>query len=405
MIARFRKTPGIRCLWIAQLVSISGDFLALFAVLSTATFRLHATAAGITGVTIAYMLPLAIFGPVAGVFADRWNARRTMVVSDLVRAGLVMMLPFVSGLGGMYVVLFSISVVSTFFIPAQSIAIRSLTPREDLLALNGLLQQTMLLTRMLSPAVAAALVARFGPGSCYGLDAVSFVVSAMMISRMPAIVSGRVGGAVAGDFSTGLRFIVGHREIGFVLAALVSATFALGCSSPLLAVLVRDVLRTDVRFYGALSALLGVGMVAGVRGVRVLAKCCAMRELVVIGLAVIGGGMILIALPASWVGTGFGVLVMGAGAGLLTSPAQTLIQSETPVAMMGRVSSAVTSLISVAQILGLVVSGVMASRTGVRPLFWVSGVLLGGMVVFCLAGWRCSAACSSFRESFAQEWG
>src|SRR5690349_21756374 len=81
-----------RTLWLAQFVSVFGDFLALFGVISLITFRWHGTAMQVTTVTIAYILPLAIIGPVAGVFVDHWNVKRLMIASDLIRAALITML-------------------------------------------------------------------------------------------------------------------------------------------------------------------------------------------------------------------------------------------------------------------------------------------------------------------------
>jgi DHA3 family macrolide efflux protein-like MFS transporter len=142
--------PGVARLWAGQLISIAGDFLAIFAVLTIASFRLHGTPSQITGITISYMLPLALFGPLAGVLVDRWNPKRTMVASDLIRAGLALLLVLAGQLNEIYAILFAISAVSTFFIPAQTVTIRTLVPREGLLAMNATLQQAMLLTRIAS---------------------------------------------------------------------------------------------------------------------------------------------------------------------------------------------------------------------------------------------------------------
>src|SRR5437868_8940860 len=90
-ILRFKP---FRTLWLAQFVSIFGDFLALFGVISLITFHWHGTAVQVTAVTIAYALPLAIIGPVAGVFVDHWNVKVTMITSDLVRAALIVLLVF-----------------------------------------------------------------------------------------------------------------------------------------------------------------------------------------------------------------------------------------------------------------------------------------------------------------------
>src|SRR6202140_5131420 len=80
--------PTMRRLWYAQIVSVFGDFLALFAVICVLTFQLHGTAQQITGLQIAYLLPIAVLGILAGVFVDRWPLKPTMVASDLTRAAL-----------------------------------------------------------------------------------------------------------------------------------------------------------------------------------------------------------------------------------------------------------------------------------------------------------------------------
>src|SRR4029453_11491219 len=90
----FREVLGLtvmRRVWLAQLVSLLGDFLALFAVISVVTYRMHGTEQQVTGVQISYMLPLALIGPLAGVFVDRWPLKPTLVASDLIRAVLVLL--------------------------------------------------------------------------------------------------------------------------------------------------------------------------------------------------------------------------------------------------------------------------------------------------------------------------
>src|SRR3954468_19433388 len=84
--------PAFRKLWLAQFVSVFGDFLALFAVISLITFRWHGTPVQVTYVLIAYWVPIALVGPLAGVFVDRWNVKRVMIASDVVRGLLALTL-------------------------------------------------------------------------------------------------------------------------------------------------------------------------------------------------------------------------------------------------------------------------------------------------------------------------
>src|SRR5438445_9799864 len=81
-----------RTLWLAQFVSVFGDFLALFGVISLITFRWHGTPLQVTTVTIAFVLPMAVISPVAGVFVDHWKVKWLMIASDLIRAALILML-------------------------------------------------------------------------------------------------------------------------------------------------------------------------------------------------------------------------------------------------------------------------------------------------------------------------
>jgi DHA3 family macrolide efflux protein-like MFS transporter len=383
--------PGMRRLYLGQLVSIAGDFLAIFAVVSIASFRLRATPAQITGVTISYMLPLAIFGPLAGVFIDRWNPRRTMIMSDLTRALLVLLLLRQStDLSGIYATLFAISTVSTFFIPAQSVLVRTLIPRDRLLAANAVMQQALLIIRIMSPALAGALVAKFGPASCFWLDTLSFLFSALMLRAVvatPCQASGGAGASTCGkvitDLTAGIRFILIHPSIAFAMITMASATFAISCFSPLIAVFVRDILQADVRVFGAISASVGIGMIAGTQSVRhfVAPLQHSPRRTLIFSIGVIATGIIVLGASAYPVLAGLGALIVGLGVGLLMVPAQTLIQSETPLPMVGRVSSGVMSLISAAQILGLALSGISASVIGLRPVFFSSAALLAGLAL------------------------
>src|ERR1700710_957775 len=178
------KIPMLRRLWYAQIISVFGDFLALFAVIGILTFKLHATAQQITGVQIAYMLPIAVLGIMAGVFVDRWPLKPTMVSSDTVRAGLVLLLIFATQIWHYYAILGAISIVSSFFGPAQGVAIRSAVPLHGLRSANALIQQVMFGMRIIGPAIAAFMVACRGAARWEGLYAGSFVGSACIIAAV-----------------------------------------------------------------------------------------------------------------------------------------------------------------------------------------------------------------------------
>src|SRR5690348_1602259 len=127
----------VRRLWIAQIVSVFGDFLAIFAIIALVTFKLHGTATQVAMVLVAFMAPFAIVSPLAGVFVDRWHLKRTMVASDLIRGVRVRALLFARDLNLIYAILSTMGVVPSFFIPPRSVAVRTLVPRAGLMAVNG----------------------------------------------------------------------------------------------------------------------------------------------------------------------------------------------------------------------------------------------------------------------------
>src|SRR6266536_3581586 len=95
----------MRRVWYAQVVSLFGDFLALFAVIAVVSFRMKGTPAHLTAVQIAYMLPIVCIGPIAGVFVDSWPLKPTLVASDLIRAVLALLLILPTQVWQVYIVL------------------------------------------------------------------------------------------------------------------------------------------------------------------------------------------------------------------------------------------------------------------------------------------------------------
>src|SRR5262245_16421559 len=124
----FREVLGIdvmRRVWYAQLISLFGDFLALFAVIAVVSFAMHGTPRQIVGVQIAYMLPIVFVGPIAGVFVDRWPLKPTLISSDLIRAVLAMLLILASNVWHVYFVLAGLACVSAFFGRVQQVPLRT----------------------------------------------------------------------------------------------------------------------------------------------------------------------------------------------------------------------------------------------------------------------------------------
>jgi DHA3 family macrolide efflux protein-like MFS transporter len=377
------RTPAVKRLWIAQVVSVFGDFLAVFAIFSVVTFQLHGTPMQVAMVMVAFLTPLAIISPVAGVFVDKWNVKATMIASDLIRAVMVLVLIFVRDLNVIYGTLFALSTVSAFFVPAQSVAVRTLAPAGGLMSVNALMTQAIQGAQIISPSIAGLLVERVGADACFLLDTVSFVVSAALVAsltikRETAAPAARAAG-VWSSLMQGLRFIFTHRAISFVLISMASGMFAVRCFGSLLSVWVRDVLRRDAETFGLLNTLIGIGMITGTQMVRKLSGRVAPERLVSLAVAGMGVAVAVTAIFSEIVSAVVGMLALGICAAFIIITSQTLMQHETPSEMLGRVSSSMMSTMAVAQVLAMFVAGPVAERAGLHKLYYGSAVMLAAV--------------------------
>jgi MFS transporter, DHA3 family, macrolide efflux protein len=396
-MAAVLRIPTMRRLWYAALVSTFGDFLALFAVIGVITFQIRATPQQVTGVQISYMLPIAVLGVLAGVFVDRWPLKLTLVASDFTRAILCLLLITCHDIFSFYLVLASISVVSSFFGPAHGVTLRTIVPVHGLRSANALMQQVMFGMRIIGPAIAALLVASFGPRVCYLADSVSFIASGCLIASLAisrpqakaqaAEVLGEDQPQPSGisrilaDMRVGASFILHHAGVLFVMLAMASGMFVLGCFGPLIAVYVRDSIHASTRVFGVASAMIGIGMFVGVNALTIVAKKTRNTTLVYSGLAGIAIGLSLLTLFVHIATTFAATLIIGFAVAGIIVPATTMMQQETPHELMGRVGSTFISLVFTAQISGLILSGLVADRLGVRHVFAFCAVLLVALIV------------------------
>jgi MFS transporter, DHA3 family, macrolide efflux protein len=391
------RVVTMRRLWYAQIVSTFGDFLALFAVITYMTFRLHATPQQVTGIQIAYLLPIALISVISGVFVDRWPVKTTLVTSDFIRAGLCLFLLLVHTVYGFYAALAAISVVSSFFSPAQGVAIRSAVPLHGLRSANALMQQVMFIMRIIGPSIAILLVGAFGAKICYWLDSASFIASGSLIASLSLILPRKTPPAqvegqpvvtettgiprILADMKVGAGFILHHAGLLFVIVALAAGMFVMGCFGPLIAVYVRDVLHALTKTYSIVSAMIGVGLLVGVNALNAFAKKMSNTLQVYLGLGGIALGTLLLAAIPTVATTILGCFLIGFAVAGIIVPSQTLVQQETPPELMGRVGSTLMSAIFTAQILGLMLSGILAQHTSIRGVFGLCTALLVALIV------------------------
>jgi len=380
----------VRHLWLAQIVSIFGDFLAIFAVYSVVTFKMHGNANQVGMILVAYLLPLAIISPIAGVFVDRWNVRWTMIASDVIRGVLVLALLFAKDLYTIYGVFLLLSSVSAFFVPAQSVATRTIVPVAGLMAANALMAQVVPAMQIISPSIAGLLVQTAGANSCFLFDSFSFFFSAFMVFTIAIVrekpAAGQAVTSILSSMRQGMSFIFTHATISFVVISIAAGMFAVRCFGALLSVYVRDILASNAGLYGVLSSLVGIGMIVASQFMPGLARKTSARHLVIWGLGGMGLAVLVMAALTTVISTAACMLALGFFAAFITIPSQTLIQKETPQALLGRVSSSLMSVMTISQVIAMLVAGPVAEAAGIRNLYYGSAAMLA--IVVAVGAWQ-----------------
>ena len=145
------------------------------------------------------IIPVFLIGPLAGVYVDRWDRRRTMYICDLLRSGLVLLIPtFLFNTKNMfpvYAIIFIMFSIGRFFVPAKLSIIPDLVKSRDLLLANSLVNVTGMLAAIIGFGVSGVVVEWLGAKSGFYLDSLSFLISAIMIF----FISGRFFGYVKGS--------------------------------------------------------------------------------------------------------------------------------------------------------------------------------------------------------------
>jgi MFS family permease len=377
------RNADYRKLWLGQTVSVVGDKLqqiamAMLVYQRTGSMLQMGVMLGVTA------LPAVLFGLPAGVVGDWADRRLTMIVADLLRAALVLAVPFVAGIDirAAYVMAFLVSTASLFFDPARLALMPELLPEDQLLAANSLDQMSLSGAELLGLAAGAAVVALVGVTGAFAIDAATFVVSAVAVALVahraaplpPVEAAGTVWRRMREDLAEGLGAIWHDRVMrdatqlyalsalagmGMVTLVNLMALFTLKGGAVTLAVM--DGAITVGMFVGAYL----INRVGGRPGPAFLAG--------IAGLGLCGMGL---AFMRSMLPTLPLLLLSGVANIWFVIASITMVQQAAPSAIRGRVFSARSSITRLAGVIGLVGAGALAEAFGVRTVFGATGAAL-----------------------------
>jgi MFS family permease len=380
--ASLARNGSFLLLWAGQFVSQIGDRLAALA-FPWLVYTSTGSALGTGAVFALYTLPYVLFGAFAGVLVDRFDKRRVMIVVDLLRAGLVLLVPLVAtrSLPLVYVLSFSMASAGVFFDPAKLAIVPEIVPRARLLRANSLLATGENLTEILGWAFAGILLASVSTAAAFEIDAATFVVSAgaltLMRYRAPARAAAeRSARALSRELGEGLTFLRHHRGLRANTIMIVVCVAGLGAAYPLTFMLAVQVLDGGTRAFGVLEAVVGAGYLGGSLVLVALASRVRKGWTMILGLGLMGACLAAVAAVESVWQAAIPFLFFGVANAAALIAVDTYLQEVVPEGMRGRVLGTRFTLTQGTYALSVLVGGALAGVFDVRALFVVAGAIV-----------------------------
>jgi MFS family permease len=360
-------------LWIGQGTSFVGDAVSMVA-LVVLVVEITGSASAVGGALVARLLP-TIASPLAGVIADRVDRRVVLVASDLARAVLVMGLVFARDLATIYVLVFLMGLARTLFNPTIRAAFPSVVGGGDLTRANALISGTFSVSETAGPALGGLLVATVGVDVAFVLDAVTYLVSAAMLSLTPLAQPQRDedGAGFGEDLKAGFTYLAGARvPLAIVLGAFL-IVLTINITIPAEFFLATETFDAGNAGYGILVGLYGGGMVLGSALMVALGDQVRLLPLYFIGVFVAALALVGVGLSPTFVFALGALVVVGVTNGTENVITETILQKRVPDALLGRVFSVRFLGFSIGEVFAYGIGGVIVDASGARFAYLLAG--------------------------------
>ena len=377
--------PAFRKLWNSMAFSSFGDWLGL---LATTAMALELSKGdyskanfAIAGVFIVRLLPAVILGPIAGVFADRFDRRRLMIFCDIFRFGLYLSIPIVGNYLWLYTATILVECFTLFWSPAKEATVPNMVPKNKLESAN---QVSLLAAYGTAPiaAIVFSLLALVSVGTtsilpaeysstadlALYINAISFLYTAWIVYQLREIPKGPGKNGVAGEnigksLFEGFKFVSGSKIIRGLIFGMLGAFFAAGAVIGLARTFVGDLKAGDAA-YGILFGSVFTGLALGISvGPKVFAQF-SRRRIFGATLTISSSFLILLSLMTNLVLAIFITVLLGAFAGVSWVTGFTMLGLEVADEVRGRTFAFVQSLIRVSLVFVLAVAPLVAAGIG-----------------------------------------
>jgi len=392
------RTKNFGLLFSGQVISQIGDGMNKVALLWF-VYELTGSAFKMAIIGLLQTIPPLVFGPLIGVYLDRMKKKPVLIWVDLIRTGLVLLIPLLYAMGALtlewlYVLVFATSIVSTVFGPALASAVPLLAPRAQRTAAYALIQSTTNIGLLIGPVVSGVGIAMIGAQNVLYFDAATFLVSALCLMPMrlqeTLCVSVRSVDkpTILQDLVVGFRFVfLQHRTV--LLLMLTATLFSFGASSFifLLPVFATQHLDASPVELGWLWSSLGIGMLAASFWLAWIKQGDLQNRLLLISAALAVGavavctlGMLQAPVMAAAL-----IIVFGGSTAVFTPIVWAMLQELTPEHLLGRVFTTFSTGAMAAAMAGMAGFGWATDVIGPSASLIGIGVLLLGTAAVAAA--------------------
>jgi MFS family permease len=387
-VFRSLKHRNYRLFYSGQLISLMGTWLQT-TVLGWVVYDITKSPARLGQVGFVNQLPPLALGVVAGVFADRWDKRRALVITQtlaLIQAVAMGTLTLTGHIRIWHIMTlgFMLGVVNAFDMPLRQSFVVEMVGKRDLsnaLALNSMMFN---MARIVGPAAAGFLLAMTGPSNCFFLNAISyvFVIVALFMMRIERTEEPQQRPSVLASLKEGLGYVRRTPFIRNPLILLSCISFVVMPMTTQMPAAAVEMLHGGPKTLGVLISCIGIGAVIG--GLHLASRKSPRKLGALIAASSVIYGAAMLAFSVSPVISVSCPLLICAGMGLMRQNVgcNTLIQTLVQNDMRGRVMGIYAITFAGLAPLGNLFLGWLAAKSGVQSAF-----ALGGFWVLCMAAW------------------
>lgn len=349
------------------------------------------------------IIPVFLIGPIAGVYVDRWDRRRTMFICDFLRAILVLVIPlflfYAKIIIPIYFIIFIVFSIGRFFVPAKLSIIPDLVEKKDLLMANSLVNTTGMIAAILGFGISGVLVERLGARSGFYLDAVSFLISGLLIfsiaKKSAASMNLKKVGkeivevirkSVLQEIKEGVLYFIQKKDIRFTAGIIFILWSALGAVYVVLIVFVQKTLHSATQDLGLLIMFLGVGLFLGSLIYGRFGQKLSRYKIIFISLILSGIMLIVFAIGVNRYPNFTVAALLSFLLGLFIAPimiaSNTIIHHASDNGMMGKIFSSLEIVMHLGFLLFMFISSLLAEKfsqlyilVGIGCLFSILGAI------------------------------